>query len=177
MSQRPRIDECGLAERVTPASMDALWSQGWRHQGTLFFRYSHCVMHGVEHDIIPLRIDLAGFTPSKSQRRVWRRNQDVRWEIGPAVLEDRMHRMFELHAQRFTENVPLRLEDFLGSDPAHAPVPCLAVKALLGEELIAVSFMDVGAQAVSSVYAIFEPAHEKRGLGILTLLIRASHTA
>jgi len=56
MSERPRIDECGLAERVTPASMDALWSQGWRHQGALLFRYSHCVMQGVEHDIIPLRI-------------------------------------------------------------------------------------------------------------------------
>lgn len=170
MSQRLRIDECGLAERVTPASMDALWSQGWRHQGALFFRYSHCVMHGVEHDIIPLRIDLAGFTMSKSQRRVWRRNEDLRWEVEPAVLDDAMHAMFQRHSQRFTENVPTRLEDFLGPEPAHAPGTCLAVKAFLGNELIAVSFVDVGARAASSVYAIFEPEHQKRGLGTLTLL-------
>ena len=170
MSPRPRIDECGVAERVTPASMDALWSQGWRHQGSLFFRYTHCVMHGVEHEIIPLRVDLARFEMSKSQRRVWRRNADVRWEIAPAVLDDAMRAMFERHSQRFTENVPTCLEDFLGSEPAHSPGVCMAVKAVLGEELIAVSFMDVGARAVSSVYAIFEPEHEKRGLGTLTLL-------
>lgn len=170
MSERPRIDECGLAERVTPASMDALWSQGWRHQGALFFRYSHCVMQGVEHDIIPLRIDLACFEMSKSQRRVWRRNEDVRWEVSPAVLDDAMRAMFERHSRRFIENVPTRLEDFLGPEPAHAPGTCLALRALLGEELVAVSFLDVGQRAASSVYAIFEPAHEKRGLGTLTLL-------
>jgi arginine-tRNA-protein transferase len=36
--------------------------------------------------------------------------------------------------------------------------------------LIAVSFMDVGERAASSVYAIFEPDHAKRALGTLTLL-------
>ena len=170
MSPVSRIDECGLAERVTGASMDALWSQGWRHQGKLFFRYSHCVMQGVEHDIIPLRIDLAQFQMSKSQRRVWRRNEDVRWVVEPAVLDDAMHAMFERHASRFDENIPTCLQDFLGSEPAHTPGECLAVKALLGDELIAVSFMDVGEQAASSVYAIFEPDHAKRALGTLTLL-------
>jgi arginine-tRNA-protein transferase len=170
MSPVSRIDECGLAEHVTGASMDALWSQGWRHQGKLFFRYSHCVMQGVEHDIIPLRIDLAQFQMRKSQRRVWRRNEDVRWIVEPAMLDDAMHTMFERHSSRFDENIPTCLQDFLGSEPAHTPGECLAVKALLGDELIAVSFMDVGEQAASSVYAIFEPDHAKRALGTLTLL-------
>lgn len=170
MHHQERIDECGFAERVNAASMDVLWAQGWRHQGTLFFRYSHCVMRGLEHEIIPLRIDVNRFTPSKSQRRVWRRNEDLAWEVAPVVFDEAMHRMFERHAERFTENIPSSLHDFLGVDPANMPGRCLAVKALLGGEPIAVSFLDVGARAMSSVYAIFEPDHAKRGLGTLTLL-------
>ena len=167
---KPRFEESFFSTSVSAYSMDALWAQGWRHQGALFFRYTHCVMMGIEHDIVPVRIDLRQFTASKSQRRVWRRNEDLHWVIEPAVIGDDMREMFYAHSTRFVENIPTSLEDFLGEHPASVPCRCHAVKAYLDDRLVACSFLDVGAHAVSSVYAIFDPEHSKRGLGTLTLL-------
>jgi len=165
-----RLDEAFLAPQVPAATMDFLWSQGWRHQGHCFFRYTHCLMEGREHEIIPLRVDLARFEMSKSQRRLWRHNEDLRWEIVPAEFDEAIHAMFARHSERFDENKPTTLGAFFSSEPSHIPCECAAIKAWLGDELVAVSFLDVGVEAVSSVYAIFEPEHEKRSLGTLTLL-------
>lgn len=167
---RPRFEESFISMNVSPFSMDALWAQGWRHQGGLFFRYTHCVMLGMEHEIVPVRIDLRRFELSKSQRRVWRKNADLRWVVEPAVVDESMRAIFAAHSSRFVENVPASLEDFLGDQPSSIPCRCHAVKAYLGEQLIACSFVDAGAHSVSSVYAIFDPAFSKRGLGTLTLL-------
>ena len=165
-----RIDEAFFAPHVPAATMDFLWSQGWRHQGHYFFRYTHCVMEGIDHNIIPLRVDLTKFEMSKSQRRVWRHNEDVRWEVSPAAFDEKTHEMFARHSERFDDNKPTTLDAFFSMEPALVPCECVAIKAWLGEELVAVSFMDLGVEAVSSVYAIFEPGHEKRSLGTLTLL-------
>ena len=165
-----RIDDVFLSPQVSAERMDELWACGWRHQGILFFRYSHWPTEGVEHEIMPVRLDLARFSMSKSQRRVWRRNEDIRWEIGPARIEQALHEIFALHSTRFHENVPQSLTDFLGSAPASVPCECLMLKAMLGDRLVAASFLDQGAKDVSSSYAIFDPAFSNRGLGTLTLL-------
>ncbi len=169
-SHELRIDDVFLSPQVLAERMDELWATGWRHQGILFFRYSHWPTEGVEHEIMPVRLDLARFVMSKSLRRVWRRNADLRWEIGPACLNEELHRIFALHSSRFRENVPQSLTDFLGAAPASVPCECLMLKALLGARLIAASFLDLGQRDVSSSYAVFDPDYSKRGLGTLTLL-------
>jgi arginine-tRNA-protein transferase len=165
-----RIDDIFLTQHVAAAQMDELWATGWRHQGTLFFRYSHWPTEGVEHQIMPVRLNLATFTPSKSQRRVCHRNEDLTWKIGPMEYCDEMHDIFALHSTRFHENIPQSLYDFLGHAPATVPCECMMLKAMLGGRLIGVSFMDLGERDVSSSYAIFDPEHGKRCLGTLTLL-------
>lgn len=170
-----RIDDIFLTQHATAVRMDELWATGWRHQGTLFFRYSHWPTAGIEHQIMPVRLDLARFTPSKSQRRVLRKNEDLRWEIAPVEYCDEMHEIFAKHSSRFHENIPQSLFDFLGHAPATIPCECQMLKAILGSQLIAVSFMDLGEQDVSSSYAIFDPDHAARGLGTLTLLREIEH--
>lgn len=43
-------------------------------------------------------------------------------------------------------------------------------RALLDGRLIAASFLDVGAEATSSVYGLFDPEFSRRSPGILTLM-------
>jgi leucyl-tRNA---protein transferase len=166
----PRFDESFVATSVPPSALDALWAQGWRHQGALFFRYTHCVMAGIEHDIVPLRVDIEAFQMSKSQRRVWRQNEDIHWELVPTEIDDRLEAMFHRHSMRFAENIPGSIQDFLGPDPMSIPARTFTLKAWLKEELIAASFIGVGTHCVSSLYAIYEPDHAHRSLGNLTLL-------
>jgi leucyl-tRNA---protein transferase len=170
VSAKRYIDDSFLAASVTPEVLDELWSSGWRHQGHLFFRYNHCYMGGHLHDIMPVRIRVQYFQPSKSQRRVMRKNEDLTWEIGPAFFDDAVHDMFSRHSERFADNVPESIYSFFTYSPADTPCQCYSLRCSLGDQLLAVSFMDVGNKSSSSVYAIFDPDHADRSLGTLTML-------
>ncbi|MBL9115329.1 MAG: hypothetical protein JNJ83_10020 [Verrucomicrobiaceae bacterium] len=170
MDRVPNIDEAFFANHVSGLTMDQLWAAGWRHQGTLFFRYDACEMQGAWHDIVPVRIRVGDFQMSKSHRRVWRKNADIRWEVGPAIIDEPTHEIFERHKTRFQDNIPESIHCFFTSQPHDTPCECLSLRAFLGNRLVAASFMDMGGLCTSSVYAIFDPAFARRGLGTLTLL-------
>jgi arginine-tRNA-protein transferase len=151
--------------------MDRLWAKGWRHFGPLFYRYAQAQHGGALMDVRPLRIDLGRFRLSKSQRRVWRRNQDLSISIQPTRLDDTRRALFHRHKQRFTENVPDAIEDFLGADASPGPCDNVEVSVFSGSKLVAASYLDLGRAAVSSIYAFFDPEASARSLGIFTMLV------
>ena len=161
-----------MCDAVPAEVMDLLWAAGWRHFGRMFFRYS--LQHMVEGEplhVTPLRIKLKKWLATKSQRRVLARNADLRWEMIPATLDDDLRAMFERHKGRFRENIPEKLENFLGEAPESGPCDCRMLRVFEGEKLLAASFLDVGQKAVSSVYAVFKPEAAWRSLGTFTMLL------
>jgi leucyl-tRNA---protein transferase len=155
---------------TTPGQMDEFWATGWRHFGPLFFRRYFMEYEGNLKAIQPLRVQVREFRPSKSQRRILRRNGDLKVVIKPTVLDQELSRIFMAHVQRFTFNVPPNLESFLGHQPEKGPCQNMTVAAYVQDRLIAASFLDLGQQAVSSVYAVFDPVESRRSLGIFTML-------
>lgn len=172
----PAIEEMFESPGLIPEGMDALWSQGWRHFGTRFFRYSLAIHEGAVAKVIPLRIDLSLWTPSKSQTRVARRNQDLEVRYERPQLDPEHQHLFERHTQRFKSNIPENLETFLGSDPGRRwgswayPCECVEVVVRRAGVLVAASYLDVGREGVSSVYACFDPEESARSLGTATFL-------
>jgi arginine-tRNA-protein transferase len=157
--------------------MDALWAEGWRHFGPIFFRYRRWRHAGRSLNITPLRMELARFRPSRGQRRVVARNRDLRVEVRPTALDEETFEMFETHRRRFRTDVPDSLHDFLSP---HAPseVPCRneTVRVYDGERLVAAHFLDVGQTATSSVYSMFDPSESRRSLGVYTILLAVERT-
>ena len=164
------INQTFLCESVPGPVMDQLWAAGWRHFGEMFFRYSLSMDEDQIKTITPLRLDLQAFQLSKSQRRVMRRNADLRCEFVPASLSVEAREMFHRHKNRFQENVPDELDTFLSYEPATRPNRCLECRVSEGETLVALSFLDLGSEATSAVYGMFEPEHSWRSLGIFTML-------
>ncbi len=167
------MDEVALAaEPCDPSLMDALWERGWRHFGPVFFRYSEIADDDGEKHVLPLRIDLSRFRPSASQRRTLRSNADLITSFGPPVIGESERAIFHAHASRFREHVPDSLENFLGTDPGSG-IPCrirqLSVRTGEGR-LLAASYVGIGREAWSSIYAMFDPSASRRRLGIATLL-------
>jgi len=118
-----------------------------------------------------LRLDVADFQPSKSQRRVLRRNADVIVRLAPATVDEKREAMFQRHKTRFKSNIPDSLRDFLPeAETSRVPCECHEVQMWEDDRLLAVSYLDLGREAVSSVYAIFEPKAARRSPGIFTLL-------
>lgn len=164
------INEEFYADRITPAQLDALLADAWRHFGTHFFRYNLGVYENEIRRVIPLRVRLADFKFSKSQRRVLRRNDDLDIEMRPIEISQETHDLFEQHKRRFTSGVPNTIYDFLSRDPANAPTTGLEIRVTREGHLLAASFFDIGETSISSIYAIFDPDETTRSLGIFTIL-------
>lgn len=170
------INEEFNASSVTPEQLDLLLADGWRHFGTHFFRYSLNLYRDQIVRVIPLRIRLARFSPSKSQRRVLKRNVDLNVEITPIKITDEIERLFDRHKRRFDHAVPESIYDFLSHDAANYPTTGFQITARSKDNaLLAVSFFDVGAESISAIYGCFEPNETHRSLGIFTMLKVIDH--
>ena len=163
-------EEYFVSWNVGPRRMDALWAEGWRHFGVLFFRYRRSSYGGRRCSVVPLRVELARFSPSRSQRRVIARNRDAEVTVGETFIDEEKEELFDRHKERFAEAVPESLSDFLSHDPARVPCRNVEICVWLGGRLAAASFLDVGESATSAVYAMFEPSESRRSLGIYTML-------
>jgi arginine-tRNA-protein transferase len=167
------MNEVALAEGpCEPILMDSLWARGWRHFGPMFFRYSETDLGQAVGHIIPLRIDLEKFRLSESQRRTLRKNTGLRVSFGSPLIGGAERTLFDAHASRFRENVPSSPKSFLGSEPASG-IPCEIRQLSVtgdGDRLLAASYVAVGREAWSSIYAMFDPEVSRRRLGIATLL-------
>lgn len=162
-----------LSFRASPGEMDAVWAAGWRHFGPCFFRTRWMTLGnpGTPLELMPLRFPLENWMPRKSQRRVLRKNSDLSCRIAPTVVTDEIRGLFTRHATRFTQDIPQSLEDFLGPCPDGEPCRNVMIELRKDGRLAAASFLDIGLESVSSIYAVFDPAEEKRSLGTATMLI------
>ncbi len=171
------INEAVCRQLVTPDQFDALLDAGWRHFGTNFFRYNFALHQNTLCRVLPLRVRVADFRPTKSQRRALKRNADLTLTTQPTRLDAAKYELFERHKTRFTENIPDSLHDFLSHEPDTVPCDNLEFAIHDGDRLLAVSFLDVGRRSMSSVYAMFDPAVADRSLGILTALYELQFAA
>ncbi len=164
------INEGFYADEVRPGQLDMLLADGWRHFGTHFFRYSLNVYRDEIRRVLPLRVRLADFRFSKSQRRCLRKNSDLRIESGPIYLTRDCDVLFHRHKGRFETGIPTSILEFLSHDPAYIPCEAREIAVYDDERLIAVSYFDVGKRTVSGIYAMFDPEYASRGLGTFTML-------
>jgi arginine-tRNA-protein transferase len=165
------VNEEFYSQSVSPQQLDVLLADGWRHFGEHFFRYNIAFDEYALRRVLPLRIRLSAFALSKSQRRILKKNQDLQTIIRPIEITAEKKLLFEKHKKRFKHNVPDSIYDFLSQTPANVPCEALEVCVFSQEKLLAASFLDVGATAVSGVYAMFDPEENSRSLGIYTMLL------
>ncbi|MBM4260890.1 MAG: arginine-tRNA-protein transferase [Deltaproteobacteria bacterium] len=150
--------------------MDALWAGGWRHFGIIFVRY-RTALHGDKlYTVLPLRVDVQRFRLSRSQKRVLAKNRDIEVVLRPSFVDRAKERLFANHRVRFNDNVPDSLFNFLSPNPAEVPCPNLELCLYRAGQLLGVTFLDIGEQATSAVYAIFDPKETQRSLGIFMML-------
>lgn len=171
MTQFSYINEEFFTSQIVPERLDLFLADGWRHFGEHFFRYNLGWYQNDIRAVIPLRIRLADFTFSKSQRRILSKNQDLQTVIRPIEITSETVSMFERHRRRFAENIPDSIYTFLSLEPANVPCEALEIAVYNQEKLLAKSFFDVGVSSISSIYGIFEPEITDRSLGVLTMLL------
>ena len=143
-----------------------LMDRGFRRSGAFFYR----PVCGSCNACRSVRVPVDSFTPSKSQRRNWRRNADLSVHVGAPGINDEKCRMFQAYlAHQHNRSMGDSYEDlrrFLYTSPTET----LEFEYHLDGKLIGFGIGDVCSRSLSTVYFVFDPAHADRGLGTYSLL-------
>jgi len=144
-------------------------AHGYRRFGHRFYRMrcpdcSACV---------PIRIPVAGFTPTKSQRRVRRKNRDVTVDVALVTrpVSDEAFAVYERYLEyqhSHTEEPQDRefMERFLYEDATDS----IEISYRVDGRLMGVSIVDICDRSWSSVYHFFEPDFACRSPGVYSVL-------
>jgi arginine-tRNA-protein transferase len=154
--------------RLTPDLFDQLLEQGDRRSGPLLYRPSCPACTACE----AIRVHVPSFRPTRSQRRAARRNDDVTVErLRPSVSAEHL-RLYNRHSRE--RGLSLREQPATETDYrfflVETSVDSWEVRYLVGGRLVAVSILDFGDRAVSSVYHYFDPDEARRSMGVFSVL-------
>ncbi len=155
-------------DAIAPDAFDRLLAEGDRRNGVTLYRTRCPRCTACE----PIRIPVQEYVPTPNNRRILRRNADLRVEIGapqvtPRHLELLNRHKIERGLSRTGEDLDIeqyRLWLVLSC------VDTREVRYFDGDRLIAVSILDFGNRACSSVYHYFDPDESRRSLGVYSVL-------
>ncbi len=156
---------------VTPVELEALLARGVRRFGPSYFR-PRCVSC---RECVSIRVPVATFEPSKSQRRAARKAQRFRRTVGrPQVDPSRLELYARWHEARedargWDEN-PIDAESYA----LHFawPHPCARETTFHdGDRLIGVGLWDVTPRASSAVFFYFDPEYAAESLGVANVVL------
>jgi leucyl-tRNA---protein transferase len=153
-----------------PAGTDYqyLIKQGFRRSGDLVYR-PYCRECQA---CIPARVPVEQFNPSRNQRRIWKKNADLRVVKKPPVFNE-VH--FDLYRRYLNarhpgggmcESGPKEYIQFLSSNWAGT----WFYEFILDSTVVAVAVVDHLDDALSAVYTFFDPQLRHRSLGSYAIL-------
>ena len=121
---------------------------------------------------VSVRIPVDMFSPSRSQKRTWKKNNDVRIAIEEVKFKQEHFNLY-LKYQRarhpdstMCDDDPSKYISFIQSNYSKSKFLCMYV----GSELIGVSVVDQFQDGISAVYTFFDPEQSKRSLGTYIIL-------
>ncbi len=169
-----RAQEFGAAS-MPGEVYEALLVQGFRRSGLLFYKpvCTACAR------CVPLRLDAERFEPSPSQRRLVRRNSDVRVELSEGGFSEERFSLYRRYLrarhggeEEDEEAARRAYVEFLVESPLRGPGAGSAVAEyrLADGRLIATGYIDLLPAGLSSVYFAFDPDESRRSLGTWSVL-------
>lgn len=156
------------ALRMRPAPRDdagyqALLDQHYRRSGWVVYRPECSACEACQ----PIRVPVATFRPSKSQRRALNRNKDVEVELGPACATAEkldLHNRFVNHRFDRGDSVFQSLDTYEEVFGA-SPITTQEMRYRIDGRLVGLGLIDVLPNVISSVYFYFDPNESARSLG------------
>jgi arginyl-tRNA--protein-N-Asp/Glu arginylyltransferase len=160
---------------VDPEIYERLSMVGFRRSGS----YLYTPMCTACRACVPARLPVAQFRPTRAQKRCLKRNVDLK--VAQCDSID-LEKHYPLYAKYISERhaggdmsppTKLQFEQFLGE----AWECTQYLEFYLDDELIGCAVVDVLPDSLSAIYTYFDPAHDRRGLGNLAVLLQIQMAA
>jgi arginine-tRNA-protein transferase len=154
---------------------DTLTLLGFRRSGRHLYR-PHC--EGCSA-CVSVRIPVASFRPSRSQRKIIHRNADLTLRVVPAGFDSEHYRLYAHYIRArhadgdmFPPSVE-QYRTFLSLEQDYARL----LEMRLGDRLVAVCAFDELQHGLSAIYTFFDPtqAFDRRSLGTFAVLSLIAH--
>ncbi len=143
---------------------------GWRKFGFYFFKPEcpDCI------ECTPVRVLTNNYSPTKSQKRVLRKNSETRICIMPNSFTEERYQIFKKHSEiRFNQKTKRKnFEDNF----CKSAVPSFLMEYRIEGKLFGTGYIDSSSTGLSSVYFAFDPDYSHLSPGILSSIIEI-HTA
>lgn len=167
-------DQEARSQVVTPNDLvdDAVYSQlihaGFRRSGLYAYRpqCDQC------HACVPVRLVVDEFSPNRSQRRAWARNQHLQADVREQIFEQDHYNLYRRYQTSrhagggMDQDGAEQYRQFL----LQSGVTTLLVEFRDESALRMVSLVDVVENGLSSVYTFFEPALPQASFGTYNVL-------
>lgn len=121
---------------------------------------------------ISVRVPATDFVPSRSQKRVWRKNIDLEVRIEDVSFQQEHFEMY-LQYQRarhpessMCDDDPKKYIGFINSQFSGSQFLCL----YLNDKLMGISVIDQFEGGLSAVYTFFDPQYSNRSIGTYVIL-------
>ncbi|MFQ5496096.1 MAG: arginyltransferase [Phycisphaerae bacterium] len=158
--------EAYYVEQLEGARYEALLARGFRRSGCVVYR-PRC--RGCQ-ECRAVRIPVADFSPSRSCRRVWRRNTDLRVTVGDPRPSREKFELFSRYLDHQHDQTMSRDREAFEEFLYDSPMAGREFSYFLGDRLIGVGIADIWSTGVSSVYMYFDPAFARRSPGTYSVL-------
>ena len=170
LPDRDATQEYVQVGQLSPEEYEALMDQGWRKFGPVLF---HPVCESCQA-CRPIRILVAQFAASRSQRRALAKNTDLEVRYGRPIVDTvRLALYNRYHTSREVRKGwpegERSAEDYAFSF-VHSPIPAVEISVWEAETLRAIVLTDITPNTVSGVYHYYEPEGESRSLGTFAML-------
>jgi len=156
---------------LSPGELEELVRRGWRRFGQQVFRpaCSAC------SQCVPVRIDVRNFEPSKSQRRTFRKNEQISVEFVPAGLSLQHVELYnawhdDMEERRDWPEQSVTWQAYAQSFLAGQFPSAHELRYWDGNELMGVGLIDVMPTGLSSIYFYHAPHWRSLGPGTFSLL-------
>lgn len=167
LPERSFIQDYFFATDLDSHEFGILLNAGWRRFGKYFFKPSclNCSM------CIPIRIDTEQLSPTSSQRRVINRGAEIRMDAVVPHATDEAWQVYRNHsAGQFGREVSRQDFEKTFFDLA---VPAVQTEYRMDGTLLALGFLDISDEGMSSVYFAFDPEWSRYSTGILSIFREA----
>ncbi len=154
------------------AEYDDLLARGWFRGNGIVYRSEVVCIDSKVYGIRNIRFPVYAFSMRRSHRKLFaKNNKRFSIRVGTPHSDAKREQLYQGVKSRFKAFVHDTLEGVLLSPRMGVDFDALEIAVYDGDELVAVSYVDVGDRSMASILCVYNQAYKNASLGIYTMLV------